>query len=159
MSKPKAQVFAVENELGRLAREPGGRTIDQALRQAEQRIEAVRDVSIASLAEKADQLAALAAATRADNAPGGFGDLYDLSNSIFGVAASFGLKPLAEAALSLCDLADNYRNGEPANWPAVDVHVDGIRLLAMLGQRAGAAVAEPILEGLRKVRARVLPAT
>ena len=84
--------------------------------------------------------------------------IYDISNAIFGLAGSFGLKALAEAAFSLCDLADNFRGGDPANWPAIDVHVDGIRLLATLGDKAGEAGADSILEGLRRVRARVLPA-
>ena len=43
------------------------------------------------------------------------------------------------------------------NWPAIDVHVDGVRLLAALGAGAGEAGAESILDGLRRVRKRVLP--
>ena len=73
------------------------------------------------------------------------------------MAASYGLVALSEAAFSLCDLADAFRGGEAPNWPAIDVHVDGIRLLAGLGDKVPAAGAEPILEGLRRVRARVLP--
>ena len=157
MSRPR--VFAVENKLAEIARQPGGKIAADAVKAAEIRIEAVREVSLASLVEKAEAMAALAAAGRESNDPEVFGGIYDISNAIFGLAGTFGLKPLAEAAFSLCDLADSFRSGEAPSWPAIDVHVDGIRLLATLGDKAGAAGADSILDGLRRVRARVLPAT
>ncbi|MBU1377631.1 MAG: hypothetical protein KKE02_10355 [Alphaproteobacteria bacterium] len=153
------RVFAVENKLAQITREPGGRTIENAVRAAETRIESTRGASVAALVEKAEQMTALAAQGRAAGDPAVFDGIYDMSNAIFGIAGAFGLKALADAAFSLCDLADWFRGGEAANWPAIDVHVNGIRLLATLGDKAGAAGAESILEGLRRVRARVLPAT
>jgi hypothetical protein len=154
-----ARIFAVENKLAQIANEPGGRTIENAVRAAEGRVESTRGASIASLVEKSEQMTALAAEGRLSGDVAAFGAIYDVSNAIFGLAGSFGLKALAEAAFSLCDLTDWFRGGEPVNWPAIDVHVDGIRLLATLGDKAGAAGADSILEGLRHVRARVLPAT
>ncbi|HKP78582.1 MAG TPA: hypothetical protein VJU34_05605 [Phenylobacterium sp.] len=157
MTRP-ARVFAVENKLSQIAREPGGRMPEAAVKAAEGKIEGVRAVSIAALAEKAEHMGVLAAQGRTDNDASAFGAIYDISNAIFGIAGAFGLKALAEAAFSLCDLADCFRAGEPANWPAIDVHVDGIRLLAGFGDRDMGASAETILEGLRRVRARVIPA-
>lgn len=151
------RVFAVENKLAQLLREPGGRTAEQAVKAAEGRIEAQRDVTLAALIDKADQMAAMAAEGRGTSDPELFGRIYDLSNAIYGLAGAFGLKALADAAFSLCDLSDSYRSGDEANWPAVDVHVDGVRLLATLGEKAGTAGGEAILDGLRRVRARVLP--
>lgn len=156
MSKP-ARIFAVENQLAKVVRAPGGKTADQHVKAAEIRVESVRGVSLASLVEKAEQMAAIAAAGRSGADANAFHGIYALSNAIYGIAGQFGLKALAEAAFSLCDLADGFRSGEAANWPAIDVHVDGIRLLATLGDKAGAAGAESILDGLRRVRARVLP--
>jgi len=154
----KARIFAVENQLAKVVAKPGGRTVAEHVKAAEVRIEGVRDVTLASLVGKAEAMAALAAAGRKTTDTKAFDGIYDISNAIFGLAGSFGLKALAEAAFSLCDLADNFRSGDPANWPAIDVHVDGIRLLATLGDKAGEAGADSILEGLRRVRARVLPA-
>jgi len=155
-----ARVFAVENKLAVIAREPGGRTIENAVRAAEQRVESTREATLDALVEKAERLVVLAAEGRTSgDMPAAFTAIYDQSNAIFGLAGAFGLKALAEAAFSLCDLADGFSAGETASWPAVDVHVDGIRLLAILRDKAGAAGAESILEGLRRVRARVLPAT
>jgi hypothetical protein len=153
----RARIVAVENTLAEIARQPGGKIAAEAVKAAETRIEAVRDVSLASVAEKAEAMAVIAARARGSDDREAFGRIYDLSNAIFGLAGAFGLEALAEAALSLCDLADSYRTGDTPNWPAVDVHVDGVRLLAGLGDKAGEAGAEPILEGLRRVRARVLP--
>jgi hypothetical protein len=133
--------------------------VAQALKAAEERIESVRDVSVASLIEKSDLMAAAAAAARESGDPESFGAVYDLSNAIYGIASAFALNALAEAAFSLCDLTDHFRNGGEANWPAIDVHVDGIRLLASLREKAGAQGAESIMQGLRRVRARVLPAS
>lgn len=153
------RIFAVENKLAQIARQPGGRLLAEAVKAAETRIEAQRGVSLASLIEKADAMAAVAAEGRGSNDPEVFGRIYDISNAIFGLAGSFGLKWLAEAAFSLCDLADSFRAGVEPSWPAIDVHMDGIRLLATLGEKVGAPAADPILDGLRRVRARVLPAT
>jgi len=154
----KARIFAVENQLAKVVKKPGGKTVDEHVKAAEVRIEGVRDVTLASLIEKAEALAALAAAGRKGTDSKAFDSIYETSNAIFGLAGTFGLKALAEAAFSLCDLADGFRGGEAPNWPSIDVHVDGIRLLAGLGDKAEAAGAESILDGLRRVRARVLPA-
>jgi hypothetical protein len=153
-----ARLFAVENQLAKVVKTNGGKTLDEHVKAAEVRIEGVRDVTLAALIEKAETLGRLAADGRSGADPKAFDSIYDLSNAIFGLAGAFGLKGLAEAAFSLCDLADGFRSGEAASWAAIDVHIDGIRLLAGLGDKAEAAGADTVLEGLRRVRARVLPA-
>lgn len=155
---PRARIFAVENQLAKVVQTPGGKTMAEHVKAAEVRIEGVRGASLASLIEKADAMAALAGSGRKTGEAAALNGIYDLSNAIYGIAGSFGLKALAEACFSLCDVADGFRGGEATNWPAIDVHVDGIRLLATLGDKAEAAGAESILDGLRRVRARVLPA-
>lgn len=152
-----AKIFTVENQLAKVVRPTGGKTMSEHVKAAEVRIENQREITLASLIEKAEAMAAIAAVGRKGGDPKAFDRIYDLSNAIFGLAGAFGLKGLAEAAFSLCDLADGFRSGEAANWPSIDVHVDGIRLLATLGEK-GEGAADTILEGLRRVRARVLPA-
>jgi hypothetical protein len=152
-----ARVFAVQNTLAQIAREPGGRNAEAAVKAAEARVEAQRGVSLASLVEKSEQLVVLAAEARTGG-PEALAPVYDLSNAIYGLAASFGLKALSEAAFSLCDLADHFRTHGDTSWPAIDVHVDGVRLLASLGEKAATGGGEAILDGLRKVRARIMPA-
>jgi hypothetical protein len=147
------RVFKVENRLAKLARLPGGKSIDEALRAAEQKIESVRIRCERSLLHKADALQTAAQGDRDEGAVATLDDIYDLSNAIFGVAGTFGYDALAEAACSLCDLVHGFRSGDAVNWSAVDVHVDGIRLLAT-GQTVGA---ESVLAGLQRVRARFVP--
>jgi hypothetical protein len=147
----KAQVFPVENRLAKLATLPGGRTFDEAVRAADRKVESVRERCLASLNDKAAELNRAAQAAKA-GLPPCFDELYRVSNAIYGIAGTFDRKGLAEVACSLCDLLQGFSDGEPVIWPAVDVHVDGIRLLTQKGE----AVAEPILAGLRRVRARFI---
>ena len=152
MSTPSnaSKVFNIENRLAKLARQPGGKSIAEALKAAETRIESVRERCESSLMVKADQLVAVAAGDREAGAVATLDRLYEISNAIFGVAGAYGFDALAEAACSLCDLVYRFRGGEAVNWQAIDVHVDGIRLLAS-GYTEGA---ESILAGLRRVKAR-----
>jgi hypothetical protein len=149
----QAKVFQVENRLAKLARQPGGKSIAEALRAAEVRIEAMRERCEASLLVKAEALQEIARGDRAAGATITLDALYELSNAIFGIAGTYGYTALADAACSLCDLVYGFRGGEAINWGAVDVHVDGIRLLAT-GKAAGS---ESVLAGLKKVRARFVP--
>ena len=155
MTQPNtARVFKVDNKLARIASQPGGKSIADAVRGAEQRIESVRDQCVAALVVKAEQLAVVATGDRKSQETAILDGIYNLSNAIFGVAGVYGLEALAEACCSLCDLVYGFRNGEAVTWSAVDVHVDGIRLLST-GRMDGASA---VLEGLRKVRARFTPA-
>jgi hypothetical protein len=148
MTLPK--IFRVENRLAKIASQPGGKSIAESLQAAEQRIESLRERCEVSLMLKAERLTAIAAGDRQGNATRILDELYDGANAIFGVAGVYGFESLAEAACSLCDLVHGFRGGEAINWSAVDVHVDGIRLLAT-GHSVGA---ETVLAGLQKVRAR-----
>lgn len=158
MSKSStARVFKVENALAAVVRLPGGKKVKQAVHDAGERIESARESCLAALVEKADSLPALAAAARAGDLES-LTLLYGVTNAIYGVAATYGETALAKAAFSLCDVAHGFLNGEPANWGAVDVHVDGIRLLAAMGREVGEAGEAAILGGLERVRNRVLRA-
>jgi len=106
---------------------------------------------------KADQLVAVAAGDREAGATETLDRMYEIANAMFGIAGAYGFAALAEAACSLCDLVYRFRGGEAVSWGAVDVHVDGIRLLA--SSRDLGVGGETILAGLRKVRARFVPAT
>jgi hypothetical protein len=157
MSSNGSKVFNVENRLAKIARQPGGKSIAEALKAADVRIESLRERCENALLVKADQLSSVAAGDRDAGAKQTLDRLYDIANAMFGVAGAYGYEALAEAACSLCDLVYRFRSGEAVSWGAVDVHVDGIRLLAT--GRSGEAAAESVLAGLRKVRARFVPAT
>ena len=86
-----ARIFAVENQLAKVVKRPGGKTVEEHVKAAEVRVEAVRDVTLASLVEKADAMAAAAVAGKNGSDPKAFDKIYDISNAIFGLAGTFGL--------------------------------------------------------------------
>ncbi len=150
----EARVFKIENRLAKVVSLPGGKTVAEALRGADARLESVRDDCLASLAEKGaklQNLADLAKAGRPDEAVTG---IYRVANDVYSVASAFQMTELAEAAYGLCDLADDSRPRESINWPAIGVHIDGVRLLATLDGSQDPTTRAAIVEGLRAVAAR-----
>jgi hypothetical protein len=138
-----ARVFKVSNALAKVVRLPGGRTVAEALHAADTRIGRMKDVKLAALADEG----------RAGK-DGLLEDIHAAGNEILGLAGAFGMTELGDAAYSLCDLADAFRESGVANWPAIDVHVHGLRLLcAEVGDEADR---RKILDGLKLVRARFI---
>jgi hypothetical protein len=148
-----ARVFKVPNRLAKAVQLPGGRTVAEALRAADRKIESVRETCVATLQDKVARLTAYAERGRSDPS-GALEGLYRTADEIFSVAGAFSLHPLAEAAYGLCDLADRFLTEGPANWQAISVHVNGIRLLST----GAVGDAEAVLSGLREVRARFIDA-
>jgi hypothetical protein len=145
----EARIFKVPNRLAKVVKLPGGKTVAEALRAADARIESVRESCLATLQDKIARLAALA--ERGPTEPAAALDgLYRTADEIFSVAGASGLRALGDAAYGLCDLAERFRTDGPANWQAIGVHVNGIRLLAL----GNVADPDAVLKGLRDVRAR-----
>jgi hypothetical protein len=146
-----AKVFKVQNRLSKVVRLPGGKTVAEALRSADKRIESARETCLATLEDKVGRLAAYADQGPSDPAAALDG-LYRAADEIFSVAGAFGLNGLGDAAYGLCDLAGRFQVEGPVNWQAISVHVNGIRLLST------GAVADPemVLAGLREVRNRFI---
>lgn len=146
-----ARLFKIENRLGAITRRPGGKRISEALQAAETRVRRKHGELAAVLPEAALWLKARLGGAAAD--PGQTLEaLYVESNQIFSLAGVLGLKALADAAYSLCDLVDGFRDTGEISWQAVHVHVDAIRLLIASPDSDAAQAA--ILAGLRKVGAR-----
>ena len=72
---------------------------------------------------------------------------------LIGLPNLCGLDALENAAHSLCDLLDRLITTGKWDRDGVEVHIKAHRLLRSLPPEAAAA-AEPILDGLRKVRER-----
>jgi hypothetical protein len=146
-----ARLFKVENRLAEITNRPGGRRIADALAAAETRVQRKHDELAAALPDAASRLKALL-----DSAQSGpdvaLQALYTEANQVFALAAALDMKALADAAYSLCDLADGFRETGEVSWQAAQVHVDAIRLLA---QGTGSTQSDAaILAGLRQVGAR-----
>jgi hypothetical protein len=146
-----ARVFKVPNRLAKVVQLPGGRTVAEALRAADRKIDSVREACVGALPAKVASLTAYVDQGRVDPAKALDG-MYRTADEIFSVAGAFSLHPLAEAAYGLCDLVDCFRTEGPVNWQAISVHVNGIRLLAT----GEVGEADVVLSGLREVRARFM---
>ena len=142
-------IYKEENQLSRLTRMPGGRSVGDALRAAQRRIEAVRERLSGHVARTCVQLRELAMDGRAGDRTAEE-NLYAAANHIFALAGVFGMTALSQAAFSLCDLmtADEEAG---VDWVAVDVHVNAIGLLVGL---KGEADARKLVAGLRAISAR-----
>jgi len=149
-----AKVFNVENRLAKVVKLPGGKTVAEAIKGADERVASVKDDCLASLSAQGARLQRLAEAGKSGDGGAVMIDLYATANEVFSLSAAFGMTELAEAAYSLCDLADPTREGEAINWPAIDVHIDGVRFLASAAGASDTPIRREIIKGLREVAAR-----
>lgn len=81
-------------------------------------------------------------------------DLYTLSGQIIDVGLHLPNSGVAEAAYSLCELID-YISDRPLMWDGIDVHLASMQMLRLQGEALGDAQRAKVLEGLRKVVAKV----
>jgi hypothetical protein len=147
--------FVPEKRLASILRRPGGLTADQAIAAASRRLESVRDTCLAALDEKIDALAA------EPPTPESRGRLYALATEVFGLAGTFGVTELSQAAQSLCLLLANLE--ESGDLPAaydgkladsMRVHIDALRTLRRPELAGDAAARAAVVQGLRKVASR-----
>jgi hypothetical protein len=80
--------------------------------------------------------------------------LYALSGEVLDIAGLFGLPELGQAALSLCELLDRLKSKKSWNWPAVQVHLHGLLILADPDKTPPEGRVS-VVEGLRQVSQRV----
>ncbi len=145
----RPRTFTPTHRIVSLLRRPGGITAVEACARAEKRVEAVRESSLAALDEK---IAALASKADAPTA-----QLYSAATEIYSVAGTFGLKELAEAAQSLCDLLSASSRDEKFQ-ESVRVHVDAMRTLRRPELSGDVNARAAVVAGLRRVATRKAPA-
>jgi len=145
----------VKNRLAAAVRAPGGKTIAEAVAGAEAKLEDIRDDCLASLdsilVSMAELIANPSGAAPEDVAAG----LYELSNDIVGIAGVAGLGDMGQAAFSFCDLLDVFVEQGGWNVAAVEVHMNGLKLLRTMSDKIGEAGRAQILEGLFAVVKRI----
>jgi hypothetical protein len=145
----------VKNRLAAAVRAPGGKTIAEAVAGAEAKLEDIKDDCLASLDSILASMAELI-----DNPSGAAPEavaagLYELSNDIVGIAGVAGLGDMGKAAFSFCDLLDVFVEQGGWNTPAVEVHMNGLKLLRAMSDKIGEAGRAQILEGLFAVVKRI----
>lgn len=140
-----------ENRLAKLIKLPGGKTVEEAMADAEANLESIRDKVLSAMDKKIQKLLDSATAVKADPSPEALTECYNISNEIFGLATTFGKAQMGEAAYSLCELID--RSKEAGKWsnPAFEAHMNALRLLRFDETDEDREVRKVVLEGLKSV--------
>jgi hypothetical protein len=119
-----------ENRLGKTMWAPGGKTIEKALEDAAANLDEAREGHLDALRVKLTEIQALGRSIETGAKLADIRALYALSGEVLDIAGVFGMPELGQAAYSLCELLDNLRSRKVWNWPAVEVHLNGLLLLA-----------------------------
>ncbi|MDB5459724.1 MAG: CheE protein [Caulobacteraceae bacterium] len=143
-----------DNRLSRIIWAPGGKTVAQALEDAQGNLEEGRLECLDALRVKLEEIQALG--RKAEQAPklAIVQTLYSLSSEVLDMAGVYGMPELGQAAYSLCELLDNLAARKMWNWPAVQVHLNGLLLLAD-PVNAQPEARQHVIDGLRQVCRRV----
>ena len=143
-----------ENRLAKVIWVPGGKTIAQALDDAQSNLEEIRQESLGVLRAKLEDIQALGRKSETTPSEANVQALYVLSSEVLDIAGLFGLPELGQAAFSLCELLDRLRSRKAWNWPAVQVHLHGLLVLADPEQTPPEG-RQNVVDGPRQVCARV----
>ena len=143
-----------ENRLARVIFAPGGKTIAQALDDAQHNLDEIRGASLDLLRVKLEAIQALARQGQAAPTAATAQTIYTLSSEVIDIAGLYDLAELGQASLSLCELIDRFGARKTWNWPAVQVHLHGLLILADPDKTPPEA-RHSVVEGLRQVNARM----
>ena len=144
MSAPTS--VKIRSSLSRKMAVPGGRTVAEALAQAEKGLEGHREAGLATMAARLAWLEAAVSAKTADSA----GEVYRVAAELLDMAGFFETGPFYVATFSLCEIADRMQTAGTWDWPSVAVHAGAMRLIMADGCR-DSENARTILQGLTAV--------
>lgn len=143
-----------ENRLAKVVWIPGGKTIAQALDDAQSNLDEIRGESLEVLRAKLEDIQALGRKAEKNPTEGDLKAIYVLSSEVLDVAGLFGLPELGQAAFSLCELLDRLSTRKTWNWPAVQVHLNGLLILAD-PEKIPPEARQSVVDGLRQVCQRI----
>jgi hypothetical protein len=143
-----------ENRLAKVVFMPGGKTIAQALDDAQANLEEIRAESLDLLRAKLEEIQTLGRKSAKEPKAADLETLYALSGEVLDIAGLFGLPELGQAAFSLCELLDRLKSRKAWNWPAVEVHLHGLLILAD-PVKTPPDGRQSVVDGLRQVCQRV----
>ena len=145
----EARTLKIKTSLARQMAQPGGRTVADVERRANERLDRHRDDVMITVAGTITELELVASAA----APGSDPQVYKLASSLLDMAGFFDTGPLYDAGYSLCEVADRMAVSGAWNWPSVQVHVRAMRMILTGGCQAD-ATSDALLMGLRSVAAK-----
>jgi hypothetical protein len=143
-----------ENRLATMVFKPGGKQIAQAIDDAQAGIDEIRIAELDVLRVKLEEIQKLGRKAEKSATNAQIEDLYSLSVQVLDISGMYGLVELGQAAFSLCELLDRLRARQVWNWPAVQVHLHGLLILAD-PDKVPESGRQSVVEGLRAVCERV----
>lgn len=143
----------VKNRLGEMMRQPGGRSLVEALRGAEKRLDKISPDLLKGLDQAIAKLDAGVSAVGNPPNERALAEIYQASNEIITLAGLVGYAPIDEIAHGLCELIDAFLAEGQWNDQAIQVHIDAVQLLRSL-PKTDTAGRERVVDGLRKVWSR-----
>ncbi len=149
------QFHVPEVRLAKLLKEPGGKPVVQALKDAGKGLEGLRDECLIGLGQTLDQAELVVKNARGVPQQAVVSELYRIVSGALGAASACGLSSLDTLLHSLSNLLDNLKVREVWEGKAVSVHLQTFRLLLHTERTGDEAGVQTILEGLRQVNARV----
>lgn len=149
MTTPDVRTLTIKTSLAKQMAQPGGRTLVDVERRANERLARHRSEVMAEIEAATATLEAICA-TRPDASAG---EVYRLASRVLDLAGFFDTGPLFEAAYSLADVSDRMAAADAWDWPAVLVHVQGLRLILKAGCERNPPT-EHLLAGLKAVAAK-----
>jgi hypothetical protein len=144
------------NRLAKLIQAPGGPTVEQALADADERLKAIGEAGRAELQRLLASIQALGKALGTSPTEGQIDAIYGLSDEVLSIATVAGSPDFGPAALSLCELLDGLKTRGIWSPSAVQVHLDGLQLLADPSVAHSPQQTQAVVEGLRRVVQRTL---
>ena len=145
-----------ENRLAKLLRTPGGPTVMQALVAADERLQAIAGAGRTELQRLLDSIQTLGRSLGTCPTEGQIDAIYGLSDEVLSIAAVAGSPDFGPAALSLCELLDGLKARKIWSPSAVQVHMEGLQMLADPSVAHSTEQTHAVVEGLRRVVQRTL---
>ncbi len=145
--------------LAKLLRQPGGKSVAKALRDAEDAVAALAPPCLSAIDEAMASVERLVAEITPETEAETFKRLYSETNSIIGLASTAGLPEFDSAAYSLCDILDCMLRTRRMDHAVVIVHVRAMHLLRHPDAQGSKAAMRQILLGLNQVREKVIAAS
>lgn len=143
--------FKIPNRLRATLFSGGGKRIDEAVSDADAGLATLVEACLAAVADCIARIESGFGPRVADREANDMADLYRLSAAIIDACAPIEPKALADAARSLCDVLDHAMEGGRWDWPAVDIHIDALKLLAS-GMDLGEGGEQQLIQSLDKLR-------
>jgi len=143
--------FKIPNRLRAALFSGGGKRIDEAVADADAGMATLVEACLAAVADCIARIESGFGSQVAGRETHDMGELYRLSAAIIDACAPIEPKALADAARSLCDILDYAMEAGRWDWPAVDIHIDALRLLAS-GVDLGEGGEQRLIQSLDKLR-------